>query len=257
MNAGLETPWRSAGRCSRRAQVIDTALIASTGTARLRLRVIDGRPFDFDPGQFIGTEAHVPGVGRRASPYCILSAPTGGPVVELLVRLVDDGPLAGHLGALQPGDIVASRGPTGRALHDNRSRSRRAKDRPVSQRSAGKGKNATVLIANGLGPGDLTAERFGEFSALCAAGIERPIGRRTLRVLVGHLRDLGAVPDETVDASPVDELIVRYRSWMIEDRALAPSTIRRYQETARRFLTARAAAGRRLRGRGPVWVGGV
>ena len=75
MNAELETPWRSASRYGRRAEVVDTEVVAPTGTVRLRLRVIDGRPFAFDPGQFIGIEAEVPGVGWRRSPYCILSRP--------------------------------------------------------------------------------------------------------------------------------------------------------------------------------------
>jgi len=95
------------------------------------------------------------------------------------------------------------------------------------------------MIRNELGPGDLTAARFGEFSAVCAAGIERPVGYRTLGALVGYLRDLGVVPEAGVGATPVDELVDRYRSWMVEDRALAARTIGRYEETARRFLAAR------------------
>ena len=71
VNAELETPWRSASRYRRRAEVVDTEVVAPTGTVRLRLRVIDGDPFHFDPGQFIGIEAELPGVGCRRSPYCI------------------------------------------------------------------------------------------------------------------------------------------------------------------------------------------
>lgn len=101
------------------------------------------------------------------------------------------------------------------------------------------GRLSDWMITNRLVPADMT-ERFGEFSALCKAGIERPMGYRTLRPLVGHLRDLGVVPNETVDATAIDELIGGFRTWMVEDRALARSTIRRYEETARRFLGARA-----------------
>lgn len=103
------------------------------------------------------------------------------------------------------------------------------------------GRLSDWMIANELGPEGLTARRFGEFSALCGAGIERPVGHRTLEPLVGHLRGLGVVPDETVGASGTDDLIARYRSWMIEDRALAARTVGRYEATARRFLSARAA----------------
>lgn len=102
------------------------------------------------------------------------------------------------------------------------------------------GRLSDWMIRNDLGPEDLTAARFGEFSALCRSGVERPVGYRTLRPLVDYLRDLGAVPEEMVGATPVDALVDRYRSWMVEDRALADRTIGRYEETARRFMTGRA-----------------
>lgn len=102
------------------------------------------------------------------------------------------------------------------------------------------GRLSDWMIRSDLGPKDLTEGRFSEFSAWCAAGAERPVGYRTLLPLVGYLRELGAVPGASVGVTPVDELVNRYRSWMIEDRALAARTIRRYEETARRFLTARA-----------------
>jgi site-specific recombinase XerD len=91
-----------------------------------------------------------------------------------------------------------------------------------------------------LGPQDLTSARFAEFSALCKAGVERPVGYRALRPLVGYLRDLGVVPGEVFGATPVDELVGRFRSWMLSERALAPRTVGRYEATAHRFLTGRA-----------------
>lgn len=116
------------------------------------------------------------------------------------------------------------------------------------------GRLSDWMIRNGLGPEDLTAGKFSEFSALCAAGIERAVGYRTLAPLVGYLRDLGAVPGEMVGATPVDELVDRYRSWMVTERSLAPRTIRRYEETARRFLAGRA--GRRGGGCGAEELAG-
>lgn len=103
------------------------------------------------------------------------------------------------------------------------------------------GRLSDWMVRSDLGPEDLTAARFAEFSALCAAGVERPVGYRTLGPLVGYLRDLGAVPEALVGATPVDELVDRYRSWMVEDRALAARTIDRYEATARRFLGVRAS----------------
>ena len=102
------------------------------------------------------------------------------------------------------------------------------------------GRLSDWMVRNELAPGDLTAARFDEFSALCAAGVERPVGYRTLSPLVGYLRGLGAVPEAMVGASPVDELVDRYRSWMVTERALAARTIGRYEATARRFLAGRA-----------------
>ncbi|MCC6225412.1 MAG: tyrosine-type recombinase/integrase [Microthrixaceae bacterium] len=103
------------------------------------------------------------------------------------------------------------------------------------------GRLSDWMSRNGLCPGDLTGARFDEFSALCKAGLERPVGYRTLRPLVGYLRDMGAVPSELVGATPVDELVGRYRSWMVTERALAVRTVERYEATAQRFLTMRAA----------------
>lgn len=102
------------------------------------------------------------------------------------------------------------------------------------------GRLSDWMIGNELGPEDLTSARFDEFSALCKAGAERPVGYRTLAPLLGYLRDRGAVPEEMVGATPVDELVGRFRSWMVTERALAERTIGRYVATAHRFLTARA-----------------
>jgi site-specific recombinase XerD len=103
------------------------------------------------------------------------------------------------------------------------------------------GRLSDWMIAQGLGAEDLTADRVREFSALCKQGVLRSAGRRTLEPLLRYLRALDVVPAATVGATPTDELIGRYRGWMINDRALAERTIGRYEATARRFLVARAA----------------
>jgi len=83
---------------------------------RVGFEVVDGEPFHFDPGQFVGIEGHFANLGYRRSPYCILTSPTAEPVFDLLVRAVPEGPLSGHLTSLQVGDEVAFRGPTGRSM---------------------------------------------------------------------------------------------------------------------------------------------
>ncbi len=111
-----EGRWFDSARYRRRARVTSVAALTSTGTVKVRFEVVDGAPFHFDPGQFVGIEAHFEGLGYRRSPYCILSAPTDEPVFDLLVRVVPQGPLSQHLASLRPGDEVAFRGPTGRSM---------------------------------------------------------------------------------------------------------------------------------------------
>ena len=111
-----EGRWFDSARYRRRARVTSVSALTPTGTVRVGFEVVDGRPFHFDPGQFVGIEAHFEGLGYRRSPYCILSAPSDEPVFDLLIRVVPEGPLSQHLASLRPGDDVAFRGPTGRSM---------------------------------------------------------------------------------------------------------------------------------------------
>ncbi|HJV09737.1 MAG TPA: FAD-binding oxidoreductase [Acidimicrobiales bacterium] len=112
----MDDNWFGTSRFKRRARVVANQLLTSTGTFVLRLEAVDGEPFDFAPGQFVGIEAHFDGLGYRRSPYCILSDPADAPRFDLLVREVDDGPLSIYLTELEPGDEVLFRGPTGRPM---------------------------------------------------------------------------------------------------------------------------------------------
>ena len=112
----MEGHWSKVSRYDRRARVTDAEVLTATRTIRLAFEVVDGRPFAFEPGNFVGIECHVEGLGYRRSPYCILSPPSVDGRFELLVRLVPDGPLSQYLGSLRPGDEVAFRGPTGRSM---------------------------------------------------------------------------------------------------------------------------------------------
>jgi len=100
----------------RRAELIRRTPLTSTGTVRLTFRVVDDRPFAFFPGYFVSVESEIAGVGRRHSPYCILSRPGRAPVFELIVRLVDGGERSGYLGSLAVGDLLAFRGPGGHSM---------------------------------------------------------------------------------------------------------------------------------------------
>jgi NAD(P)H-flavin reductase len=112
----MDSRWSSARRYDRRAVVTATEALTPTGTVRVDLEVVDGGPFDFEPGNFVGIEAFDPGLGYRRSPHCILSPPSHDGRFSLLVRVVPDGPVSQFLGALLPGDEVAFRGPSGRAM---------------------------------------------------------------------------------------------------------------------------------------------
>ena len=111
-----EGKWFASSRYRRRARVTSVTPLTATGTVRVGFEVVDGEPFHFEPGQFVGIEAHFEGLGYRRSPYCILSAPSPDPVFDLLVRVVPEGPLSQRMAGLQPGDEVAFRGPTGRSM---------------------------------------------------------------------------------------------------------------------------------------------
>ena len=112
----MEGHWSSVSRYRRRAVVTRAEALTDTGTVRLAFEVTDGEPFSFEPGNFVGVECHVEGLGYRRSPYCIVSAPSDDGRFELLVRVVPDAPMSQYLDALVPGDEIAFRGPVGRSM---------------------------------------------------------------------------------------------------------------------------------------------
>ncbi|WP_179377930.1 tyrosine-type recombinase/integrase [Rhodococcus sp. ACS1] len=75
-----------------------------------------------------------------------------------------------------------------------------------------------------------------------ASGRRRVPTVATVARLLEYLRELQVVPLETL-ATPTsrDEMLVRYRHHLIVVRGLAPTTIRRYERFARRFLAGRAS----------------
>lgn len=112
----MEGQWFTSGRYRRRARVSGIAEVTATGTVRIGFDVVDGEPFEFLPGQFVGIEAAFEDQGYRRSPYYILSPPTSEGQFEILVRVVPEGPLSQRLAELEPGAEVAFRGPTGRSM---------------------------------------------------------------------------------------------------------------------------------------------
>lgn len=99
------------------------------------------------------------------------------------------------------------------------------------------------MDGRGLGPGELTGERLGEFlAARREAGYTCWLSERGLAPLTAFLRGAGAVP-AAVPAAPagaVDVLVSRYRAYLETERGLAAGTVRYCTDQARGFLTGRA-----------------
>src|SRR6266542_407722 len=109
------------------------------------------------------------------------------------------------------------------------------------------------LERRGLGAGDICSARLEEFLADLAARSGRAPTLVAMRPLLAWLRGRGLCGDDPQPApGPLDELMERYRHWMVTDRQLAPRTIGRYEQGARLFLDGRAR-----RGGGPAGVEGL
>lgn len=100
------------------------------------------------------------------------------------------------------------------------------------------------LSGQGRDAADLNEEQMTVHVAdLREAGRRRVWGPRGMVPLLTYLRESGVVPAPQVTVSPADALLARYRSWMESERGLSPSTMLRYENTARRFLAEQAMPG--------------
>jgi site-specific recombinase XerD len=100
------------------------------------------------------------------------------------------------------------------------------------------------LSRQGREAADLDEEQMTVHVAdLRAAGRRRVRGPRGMVPLLMYLRESGVVPAPRVTVSRADALLARYWSWMESERGLSPSTMLRYENTARRFLAEQATPG--------------
>ena len=98
------------------------------------------------------------------------------------------------------------------------------------------------LAGQGLGVGDLTPSRVREFLvARRSAGYTLWLSPKGVAPLLAHLRRLGVVPVPYpyVATTPAEQLVERYRSYLVEERGLAPSTVESNLHVARLFLASR------------------
>ncbi|WP_445183639.1 tyrosine-type recombinase/integrase [Pseudonocardia sp. Cha107L01] len=100
-------------------------------------------------------------------------------------------------------------------------------------------------MAEGLDVGRLDERRMAAFlNARRAHGQRRVGGPRSMRPLLSYLREAGVVAEPAgPERTALSELLERYRRWMVQQRNLAPATVLRYENTARRFLREQAMAG--------------
>jgi integrase/recombinase XerD len=100
------------------------------------------------------------------------------------------------------------------------------------------------LDRRGLGVRDVCSAVAEEFLADLKAQPGRPLTLAAMRPLLAWLRDRGLCVDDPLPApGPLDELMERYRHWMVTGRQLAPRTVSRYEQGARLFLDGRARQG--------------
>ena len=76
-----------------------------------------------------------------------------------------------------------------------------------------------------------------------ATGHRHVPGTRGMVPLLSYLREVGAARPVQPSLTPLGELFVQYRCWMVQERNLAPATVLRYENTARRFLFEQASNG--------------
>lgn len=99
------------------------------------------------------------------------------------------------------------------------------------------------LEGNGLQPHELTDARLEAFIVeRRRAGHTKHLSRQSLDTILEHLQTAGVVlPSQAQEpaANELDRLLKEYEQYLVEERALVPTTRRCYQSIARRFLTER------------------
>jgi integrase/recombinase XerD len=102
------------------------------------------------------------------------------------------------------------------------------------------------LESTGLGVHELTPARVAEFLAQRRAdGYTLWLSTKAMVPVLVYLRELGVVPTSAppAPATEAEQLQEHYRTYLVQERGLAPGTIASYLHVARLFLAARAGDG--------------
>lgn len=100
------------------------------------------------------------------------------------------------------------------------------------------------LSAEGMETAQVGEEGMAAFlAARHEAGCRRVPGPRAMVPLLTYLREVGVAPAAKPSLTPLGALLGQYRSWLVLERGLAATTVLRYENTARRFLSEQASTG--------------
>ncbi len=104
------------------------------------------------------------------------------------------------------------------------------------------------LAARSVDVGGLSRVVLSEFlAARRAQGYTLWLSSRALMPFLGYLRDRGfTLPVTQIEVSPTEELLARYRRYLLEARAVADTSARGYVDMVRPFVAHRAVIGGQL-----------
>jgi site-specific recombinase XerD len=93
------------------------------------------------------------------------------------------------------------------------------------------------LAAEGLEATQVSEELMVAFLAARRQGGQRRVtGMPAMAPLLSYLREVDVATAVQPSLTPLGSLLARYRCWLVGERGLSVSTVRRYENTARRFL---------------------
>ena len=98
------------------------------------------------------------------------------------------------------------------------------------------------LLSKGLGVKDLSGSAFEQYlKERRAAGYVEYRSTGAVRPLLGFLATMGVLPaEQPIRFDAVEDLLSRYRGYLVTERGLAPETVTGYVYVARGFITSRA-----------------
>jgi site-specific recombinase XerD len=99
------------------------------------------------------------------------------------------------------------------------------------------------MQAEGIGLGGLSGSAIERYLAQRrAAGYVEYRSLKALQPLLAYLAPLGVLPiPQEVPPDPVEELLGRYRAWLLVERGVTPGTARGYLDCVRPFVATRAS----------------